>query len=159
MAHPGVRVEVRGPLGGWFVWSPNEAGPVQLIGGGSGVVPLMSMLRTHRAIGHRAPMRLLYSVRSPDALLFAGELTAGDRVGAADQVTVVYSRQAPSGDLRGPGRVDAADVATHVLAAEDRPMCFVCGPTPFVEAVNELLGRAGHDLHQIRAERFGTGRT
>jgi len=102
---------------------------------------------------------LLYSVRSPDALLFAGELAAGGRVGAADQAIVVYSRQAPSGDLRRPGRLDAADVANHVLAVEDRPMCFVCGPTPFVEAVNELLRRAGHDLRQIRAERFGTGRT
>jgi ferredoxin-NADP reductase len=158
-AQPGVRMEVRGPLGGWFVWSPGNGEPVQLIGGGSGVVPFMSMLRTHRTVGHRAPMRLLYSVRSPDALLFAGELPAGDRAAAEDQSTVVYSRQAPSGNLRGPGRIHAADVATHVLAVQDHPRCFVCGPTPFVEAVIELLLRAGHDPQQIRAERFGTGRT
>ena len=159
MAHPGVCMEVRGPLGGWFAWSPSETSPVQLIGGGSGVVPLMSMLRTHRTVGHQTPMRMLYSVRSPDALLFARELTAGHRAGAADQTTVVYSRHAPPGDARRPGRIDSTDVATHVLAVEDRPLCFVCGPTPFVEGVIGLLLRVGHDPQQIRAERFGAGRT
>jgi ferredoxin-NADP reductase len=159
VAKPGVQLEIRGPLGGWFVWSPAQQEPVQLIGGGSGVVPLMSMLRTHRAGRHTAPMRLLYSVRSPGALLYAPELVEYDGRGAADQATVVYSREAPAGDPRSPRRLEGADLAAHALAAAQDPQCYVCGPTPFVEAVIGLLLHAGHAPERIRAERFGAGRT
>ena len=160
MAEPGVALEVRGPLGGWFVWSPTEQQPVQLIGGGSGVVPLMSMLRTHRAVRHPSTMWLLYSARFPEAVLFSHELAAaGDPADGADRATLVYSRRSPAGEDRQPHRIDARDVAAHVLAPEDAPRCYVCGPTPFVEAVIALLLLAGHDPELIRAERFGAGRT
>lgn len=171
---PGVTVEIRGPLGGWFVWSMDQDEPVQLIGGGSGVVPLMSMLRTHRAIAHPSPMRLLYSVRAPQALLYAGDLNvapvepsitrsaqAPQRDGRrrADDVVIVYSRQAPPGHGRLPRRLSSSDIALYGLPADQSPTCYVCGPTPFVEAVNALLLNAGHQPEQIRAERFGAGRT
>lgn len=156
IAQPGVELEVRGPLGRWFVWSPATEGaePVQLIGGGSGVVPLMSMLRTHRTVASPTPMRLLCSVRSPAALLYAAEL---EEHGGA--VTVVYTRDAPAGHPRPPRRVDAADLSRHVLPAEVRPQCYVCGPTPFVEAVIQILLEQGHPSDRIRAERFGSGRS
>ena len=154
VAQPGVDLEVRGPLGRWFVWSPTSEEPVQLVGGGSGVVPLMSMLRTHRAVASTTPMRLLCSVRSPAALLYAAELAE-----LRDSVTVVYSRQAPAGHARAPARLDVADVLDHVIPPAQRPQCYVCGPTPFVEAAVELLVQQGHPTDRIRAERFGSGRS
>jgi ferredoxin-NADP reductase len=149
-ARPGASVEIRGPLGRWFVWRPEQEEPVQLIAGGSGVVPLMSMLRTHRNVSHPSPMRLLYSVRSPSSTLYAGEL--------GDDVTVLYTREAPTGSLREPHRLQEADVTAAAIPAVQRPQCFVCGPTPFVETAIELLVRLGHDPTLIRAERFGAGR-
>ena len=153
-AEPGVDLEVRGPLGRWFVWSPTSEEPVQLIGGGSGVVPLMSMLRTHRSVASAAPMRLLCSVRSPDALLYASELAE-----LRDSVAVAYTRQAPAGDGRAPARLASADLRDHVIPPGERPQCYVCGPTPFVEAVVGLLLEQGHPTDRIRAERFGSGRS
>ncbi len=163
MAHSGTLVEVRGPLGGWFVWTPEVTRPVQLVGGGSGVVPLMSMLRTHRSISHPCPMRLLYSVRDPAALLYPSELGEASRApaGAAPDdsgVTVLYSRRAPSDDPRGAGRIVGHDLAAHALPAATNPLCFVCGPTSFVETAIDLLQAAGHAADAIRAERFGQGR-
>ena len=154
IARPGVDLEVRGPLGRWFVWSPTSTEPVQLIGGGSGVVPLMSMLRTHRSVASGTPMRLLCSVRSPDALLYASELAE-----LRDSVAVVYTRQAPAGDRRAPARLGSADLMDHVIPPAERPQCYVCGPTPFVETVVELLLEHGHPTDRIRAERFGSGRS
>lgn len=154
MAQPGVVVEVRGPLGEWFVWRPGQMEPVQLIAGGTGLVPLMSMLRTHRAHRCSSEMRLLYSTRAPDSLLYAEEL-APQR---PDEVTVVYTRTGRSPDTRTAHRLDAMDVATHAIPAAQQPLCYVCGPTDFVEAAIGLLLQAGHDPRRIRAERFGAGR-
>lgn len=151
-------VEVRGPIGGWFVWRPEETGaaaapPLQLVAGGVGLVPLMAMLRTHRQAGSRTPVRLLYSVRDPASVLYGAELE-----GAGDVVTLAYTRSGPA-DVRSapraPGRVDAALVDAACWPADLRPACFVCGPTGFVESAADLLLAAGHDPARIRTERFG----
>lgn len=138
----GDEVEVLGPLGGWFVWRPDQPGPALLIGGGSGIAPLMAMVRAG------APFRLLYSVRTPDDVYFADELRGPD-------VTLLYTREGLDGGERAPHRIDAADLKAFGLPPEDQPTCYVCGPTPFVETVIGLLIDAGHDPARVRAERFG----
>jgi ferredoxin-NADP reductase len=148
----GDQLEVRGPIGGWFVWRPEDDVPVQLVGGGSGVVPLMSMVRTHAARSSGAPVRLLYSVRSPDAVLYAGELA---RPPGHVQVTYAYTRAVPEGWPDRPRRVDADLLAAATWPAGRRPRSYVCGPTGFVEAVADLLVAAGHDPRTVRTERFG----
>lgn len=147
----GDRVEVRGPLGRWFVWRPEQAEPVLLIAGGSGIAPLIAIRRAHAESGSIAPMRLIYSVRTPEDVYFSDELRT---LGGSD-VAVLYTRRAPADAQRPAGRIDAADLDTHGLPASVQPTCYVCGPTPFVEAVTELLVRAGHDPTRVRAERFG----
>lgn len=139
-------VEVLGPLGGWFVWRPEQPEPVLLIGGGSGVAPLMAMVRARPAAD--PPFRLLYSARTPADVYFAGELSGPETV-------VLYTREAPDGVERAPHRIDAADLKAYGLPADDAPTCYVCGPTPFVETVTGLLVGAGHDPGRVRAERFG----
>jgi len=151
-------LEVRGPLGGWFVWRPEQTENVQLLAGGSGLVPLMAMLRTRERAGAGTPMRLLYSVREPDAALYKDELpkllAEADSEGRAD-LTYAWTRVAPGGTARPPGRVDAALVAATTWPPELGPTCYVCGPTGFVELVADLLVAAGHDTKRIRTERFG----
>jgi ferredoxin-NADP reductase len=146
----GDPVEVRGPVGGWFVWRPSQVEKVQLIAGGSGIVPLMAMLRTHAQVGSSAPVRLLYSVRTPDAVFYGPELERW-----RDATTIAYTRVAPEGSARPAGRVDAGLVMDACWPALDLPTCYVCGPTGFVEAVSDLLTLAGHDSARIRTERFG----
>ena len=149
----GDTLEVRGPIGGWFVWRDTDTEAVQLIGGGSGVAPLMAILRARVASASVAPMRLLYSVRSPDAVYFRDEL---DHVAptAGIDVDVVYTRAAPEGWPRIPGRLVAADVENLVQDARVGSI-FICGPNAFVASVTDLLIAAGHDPASIRAERFG----
>jgi ferredoxin-NADP reductase len=133
---PGDQVEVRGPIGRYFVWPPAQAatgpsGAVQLIAGGSGIVPLMSIVRAHHAAGSGEPFRLLYSVRTPVDALYADELP-----GLVDdhfRLDWVYTRQAPTGANRPPGRVDAATIAELTLPPDGEPLVYVCGPTGFVE--------------------------
>jgi ferredoxin-NADP reductase len=151
----GDRLELRGPVGGWFVWRPGGAEPVLLIAGGSGVVPLMSMIRTRADQNGAAPFRLLYSVRDPRTLLYAGELRerAADRSGL--EVVYAYTREAPEGHDRPPGRVDAALIDTVSWPPGRQSLSYVCGPTGFVETTADLLVRAGHDPAGIRTERFG----
>ncbi|MEC5185088.1 ferredoxin-NADP reductase [Cryobacterium sp. MP_3.1] len=155
----GDQLEVRGPVGGWFVWDPADPSPVQLIAGGSGVVPLMAMLRAHAAAdpaspGAAAPFRLLYSVRAPDAVYYGAELDALARSPLTD-VTVVYTRQAPAGSGRPPRRLDAATLVESVLPAAGNPAVFVCGATAFVESVADWLVQAGHSPDRIKTERYG----
>jgi ferredoxin-NADP reductase len=150
----GDPVEVRGPVGGWLVWRPEPDGrPVQLIGGGSGVAPLMSMLRTRQAVGSRTPFRLLYGVTDPDRLYYGDELAriAADGV----QIDIRYSRRVPDGSRLAAGRIGRADLAELTLPPEDEPAVFICGPTGFVEAVSDTLVALGHPDHRIRTERFG----
>lgn len=142
---PGDMLELRGPLGGWFVWKPDIDRPVQLIAGGSGVVPLVAMLRAHAASGSTALMRLLYSVRTPDDRFFADELEK------LDNVTYAYTRSGPPDATIGRlTKERLADAALPVGAA-----VFVCGPTGFVEAVASWLVELGHDAGSIKTERFG----
>ena len=147
----GDELEVLGPLGGWFVWRPNQPEPALLVGGGSGVAPLMAMRRAHRQAGAHAPMHLVYSVRSPESVLFRAELLGPP----ATDVTVLYTRTAPAGHHRDPHRIGTADLGPAGMAPAAGPTCYVCGPTSFVETVIELLTTAGHDPARIRAERFG----
>ena len=144
----GDQLELRGPVGGWFVWRPEQTEPVQLVAGGSGVVPLMAMLRTHARSGSGTPMRLLYSARDPDAVLYRTEV---DGPG----VHLTYTRRVPHGSSRAPRRVDARLLAEVTWPPERGPTCYVCGPTGFVESVADLLVAAGHDETRVRTERFG----
>jgi ferredoxin-NADP reductase len=144
----GDPLEIRGPVGGWFVWRPEQPGPVQLVAGGSGIVPLMAMLRAGAT-----QARLLYSVRRPEAVIYATEL---DKLAARGDVdlTYAYTRSAPPGVSR-VGRISADLVSAATWPAGARPTTYVCGPTSFVEAAADLLVDAGHDPATIRTERFG----
>lgn len=149
----GDRLEIRGPIGGWFVWRPSQTERVQLIAGGSGLVPLMAMMRAHKTEGSAAPFRLLYSVRSPEFVLYARELQSIASDGL--EVTYAYTRVAPENWPTPPKRVDASVIASATWPPNHAPTCYVCGPTPFVEATAELLSAAGHEASRIRTERFG----
>jgi ferredoxin-NADP reductase len=150
---PGDQLEVRGPLGGWFVWRPSQVEPVQLIGGGSGIVPLVAMVRAHAASGSTARFRLLYSVRTPEDVFFKEELAR--LASPLFEITWVYTRQAPAGWPTAPGRVNHGILEASVFAASENPAVFVCGPTGFVESVADLLVGLGHPAASVKTERFG----
>lgn len=151
----GDPVEVRGPVGGWFVWRTDETAPVLLVAGGSGVVPLMAMIRARREAGSRAPFRLIYSVRTPNDVIYADELRRRARDDQGLDVALVYTREAPQ-EWRGePHRIGLADVNTHGWPPDLEPLCYVCGPTGFVETVADLLVGLGHQTRRVRTERFG----
>jgi ferredoxin-NADP reductase len=154
----GYPLELRGPVGGWFVWNPDGpvgTRPVLLVAGGSGVVPLMAMIRERAAAGSHAPFKLIYSIRDPGALLYAGELAQREQPGDGLEVTYVYTRTAPPGSGQPTGRLNATTLASAGWPPEESPAVFVCGPTGFVEAVADLLVRAGHGAGAIKTERFG----
>ncbi len=138
----GDELEIRGPIGGFFVW---EDGPALFVGGGSGLVPLMAMLRLARTTGRSDQVRLVASVRTPTDLYYADELPG-------PEVTVVHTRVAPPGSTRPPGRLAAADLAP--LARPDAT-AYVCGSTGFADAASTLLVDLGVPVEQIRVERFG----
>ncbi|WP_314647764.1 ferredoxin reductase [uncultured Microbacterium sp.] len=150
---PGDELEVRGPIGGYFVWTPAHAGPVQLIAGGSGIVPLLAIARAHAESPDAPAMRLLYSVRSPADAFYADELQ--ELIGDAFAVDWAYTRSAPPSSTRPVGRIDEETIAAATLPPSAHPTVYVCGPTPFVEAVADLLVSAGHPPERIRTERFG----
>ena len=151
----GDAVELRGPAGGWFVWRPSDPGPVLLVAGGSGVVPVMAMVRARRAAGSTAPFRLVYSVRSPQERYYSDELDLLETEGV--ELGMVYTRRAPDGWPRPPARIGAHDLGGLGWSPEREPSCFVCGPTGFVETVAALLVSLGHDPRRIKTERFGPG--
>ena len=143
---PGDEIEVRGPIGGWFVWRGDT--PALLVGGGSGVVPLMAMLRLARRTGRagRAGLvRLVVSVRSVADLYYADELPG-------PEATVVYSRQAPPGVERPPGRIGRSDLEAAVLPGATG---YVCGSSGFADAASRLVVELGVPVEQVRVERFG----
>jgi ferredoxin-NADP reductase len=201
-AEVGDPVEVRGPIGGWFVWPPTEfdpdsavhavlpepdgapaprRSPVQLIGGGSGIAPLVAMVRARAAgagaadvagvadaaavVGDAAasgaagappPMRLLCSVRTPADRWFEAELTAlAEESAGAVQVDWVFTREAPAGATRASGRLTRDELLDLVLPASEHPLVYVCGTNSFVETVAGWLVAAGHDPTRVRTERFG----
>jgi ferredoxin-NADP reductase len=140
----GDQIEVRGPFTSYFVWRGES--PVLLLGGGSGVVPLMCMLRHRRLTMPELSMRLVYSVRTPDDVIYAGEL--------GEETALTYTKQAPAGWSGHVGRIDAAMVAPLAAAAPDG-LAFVCGTNGFVESAVTALMAAAFPAGQIRTERFG----
>lgn len=150
---PGDKLELRGPVGGYFVWEPSQGGPVLLIAGGSGVVPLMAMIRARTAAGSSVDMRLLFSSRTWDDVIYRDELA---RL-ASNGLTIVHAltRGQPPTWTGYARRVDAAMLAEVGPDPNERPLVYVCGPTPFVEAVAGALVRLGHEAPRIKTERFG----
>ena len=146
----GDAVELRGPIGGYFVWGPEDGGPLLLVAGGSGVVPLMAMLRHRRAAGSDVPARLLYSSRTLEDVIYRAEL---EGIGA--EVVHTLTRGQPPGWTGYARRVDAEMLGEVAWPAEQDPRVFVCGPTPFVETVAGTLVELGHPPQQIKTERFG----
>jgi ferredoxin-NADP reductase len=155
IAEPGDAMEVRGPVGGYFTWQPTTPAPVLLIAGGSGIVPLMAMLRARAAAHSAVPFRLLYSVRDPDQVIYREELVRRARDDRGVDIGYVYTRRVPPGTTRPPGRLDGETLAALGLPPEFEPAVYVCGPTGFVEAVSTLLVEQGHRPANVRTERFG----
>ena len=149
------RLELRGPIGGWFVWRAEQNEPIQLIAGGSGIVPLMAMIRSRISAGATAPFRLLYSVREPGAVFYRDELQSLSNKDNPVTVTYAYTRATPKDWPRPPGRIDAALITSATWPSYLGPTCYVCGPTSFVETVSGFLGGLGNSPDKIRTERFG----
>jgi ferredoxin-NADP reductase len=151
---PGDEFELRGPIGGHFAWSVEDGGPLLLVAGGSGLVPLMSMLRHRANRGSDVDARLLLSARRWEDVIYRDELAAqGDGFGV--RLAITLTREQPPDWDGFARRVDADMLAAVGPAPADAPRVFVCGPTGFVESVADLLVAAGHDPAAIRAERFG----
>ena len=147
----GDQLELRGPIGGYFVWPERADAPVQLIAGGSGVVPFLAMLAHHRLGASTTPVRLLYSVRADAEVIGRPELAPRPDL----DVTLTYTRAAPPGWTGPTGRVNAELLAAHAVPVDRRPNVLVCGPTAFVEVVARGLLELGHDPSRIKTERYG----
>src|SRR5579862_4769375 len=144
----GDRLELRGPIGGWFVWRPEQIGPIQLIGGGSGIVPLMAMIRSRTSSGSSSPFRLLYSVREPASVYYREELrTLADR--GIVRITQAYTRVVPQDWPLPPERINADLIANATWPSTLSPTCYVFGPTSFVETASALLTVSGHSAQRI----------
>lgn len=154
-ARPGDQFAVRGPIGGYFVWTAADAAPLLLVAGGSGVVPLMSMVRHRAAVRSAVPATLLYSSRSFDDIIYRAEL---DGLAARrDGLTVVHTltRRQPDGWAGYARRIDRAMLAEVAFRADRHPTAYVCGPTSLVESAARLLADLGYARDAIRTERFG----
>jgi len=151
----GDPLEMRGPIGGWFVWRAQQTEPIQLVAGGSGIVPLMAMIRSRALAGSTAPFRLLYSVREPQAVFYREELQALSDQDHSLGLTYAYTRVAPKEWPRPAGRIDPALIANTTWPSKLVPTCYVCGPTSFVESTAGLLTAIGNNPDKIRTERFG----
>jgi ferredoxin-NADP reductase len=149
---PGDRIELRGPVGGYFVWEPAQGGPLLLVAGGSGVVPLMAMIRARAVAGSDMDARLLFSSHSWEEVIYRGEL---ERLGGGLTVVHTLTRSQPPGWAGYARRVDAEMLVEVGPSPSELPGVYVCGPTPFVEAVAEALVQLGHEPHRVRTERFG----
>ena len=151
----GDRLELRGPIGGYFTWEASQGGPLMLVAGGSGVVPLMAMVRHRFAVGSDVPVRLLLSSRTEADIIYREEL---DRLSAADptfRVVHTLTRDQPDGWTGYGRRIDREMLAEVGWPAEERPRLFVCGPTPLVESVAAALTGLGHEPARVKTERFG----
>jgi ferredoxin-NADP reductase len=148
----GDQLELRGPVGGYFVWSPNDGGPLLLVAGGSGIVPLRAMLRERQRSGSDVPVRLLYSSRSLDDVIYRAELEQ-----STGGVAIVHTltRVQPDDWAGYARRVDEALLGDVAWPAEEQPLAFVCGPTSFVETVADGLVALGYPPARIKTERFG----
>jgi ferredoxin-NADP reductase len=151
----GDKIELRGPIGGYFVWKAGDMRPLLMIGGGSGIVPLMAMIRHRWASRTKPPARLLYSSRTLEDVIYKDEL---DRLGAqGDGLAVAYAltRAQPRGWKGYARRIDREMVSEVAWPREPAPLVFICGPTSFVEAAAGLLVDVGYDPSWIKTERFG----
>jgi ferredoxin-NADP reductase len=148
----GDELELRGPIGRWFVWDTSDGGPLLLVAGGSGIVPLRAILRHHQRCGSDVPVRLLYSSRTLADIIYRGEL---DQLGESTRVTYTLTRHQPPGWTGYSGRVTAAMLAEIGWPADRQPLAFVCGPTSFVEAVAGNLVALGYPPARVKTERFG----
>ena len=154
-ARPGDRFELRGPIGGYFVWTVADGGPLMLVAGGSGIAPLMAMMRHRAAVNSRIPARLIYSSRTAEDIIYREEL---DRLAARrDGLEVVHTltRRQPPGWSGGKKRIDRDMLAGLGFPPQARPTIFICGPTSLVEQVARSLRELGHDAKMIKTERFG----
>jgi ferredoxin-NADP reductase len=151
----GDQFELRGPIGGYFVWQPGLGGPLLLVAGGSGVAPLMAMLRHRAATGSQAPARLLFSSRSLEDVIYRAELERLAAAGDGVAVTHTLTRAQPPGWDGYDRRIDAAMLKEVGWPPGERPLVYVCGPTRLVEAVADDLVALGHDPGLVRTERFG----
>lgn len=147
-------IEVRGPVGRWFTWDPSLTGPVQLIAGGSGVVPLMAMIRSHADSASAASFRLLYSARSPESVFYRDELEFYAKTGSSFELSYVFTRSAPESG-GAAGRLDAATLSDKIFPPAADPRVYICGSTGFVEAVAGWLLALGYPADTVRTERFG----
>jgi ferredoxin-NADP reductase len=175
IAEPGDQLELRGPIGGWFAWDPADPRPLLLLAGGSGVVPLMSMIRTHGKVNSQVPVRLIYSARTPADVIYAAEISERSRVSPLT-ATFLYTRASrsalagaavPQGTggaaeaaaARTPriyaGRLNRDIIAETAFLPQSNPATFICGPSGFVEAASDLLVNAGYAPGTIKTERFG----
>ncbi len=145
----GDGLEVRGPIGGYFVWDVADGGPLFLIAGGSGVVPLMAMLRHRARAGSQVPARLLYSARTWDRIIYR------DEIRGLAEVTFTITREAPAEWSGYRRRIDRAMLEEIGWSPAAMPQIYVCGPTPLVESAANLLVELGHDPARVRTERFG----
>jgi ferredoxin-NADP reductase len=151
---PGDELELRGPIGGYFVWEASLPGPLQLIAGGSGIVPLRAILRHWVAANRPVPVRVLYSARSLDDAIYRQELLGFAAYDEVD-VHIALTRGWPAGWLGHRGRIDRELVDAAAWPPQERPRTYVCGPTSFVETAADLLVQSGHRPDSIRTERFG----
>jgi ferredoxin-NADP reductase len=152
---PGDRFEVRGPIGGYFVWTSALDGPLFLIAGGSGIVPLMAMLRHRTRTGSNVAALLLYSSRTIEDIIYRSEI---ERLASAQNgISVVHTltRRQPSGWQGGSRRIDRTMLAELGAQTSEAPRIFICGSTPFVESAADILSELGHASDRIKTERFG----
>lgn len=152
---PGDRFELRGPIGGYFVWEPDDGGPLQLVAGGSGLVPLMAMTRAIVAAGAAIPARLLVSARSWDDLIYREELERLAKTQPGLEVAYTLTRSQPPGWNGYTRRVDKEMLSESAWKADEQPQVFICGPTGFVETAASTLIQLGHQPQSIKTERFG----
>jgi ferredoxin-NADP reductase len=151
----GDGLELRGPIGGWFTWEAKEGGPLLLVGAGSGIAPLMAMTRHRAAARSDVPTRLLYSSRSREDTIYVEELDHLAAEDAALEVIHTLTRSQPPGWTGYSRRIDREMLDAVAPSPQQRPLAFVCGPTPLVETVATVLVELGHDPARVKTERFG----
>jgi ferredoxin-NADP reductase len=151
----GDKLELRGPIGGYFVWEASLGGPLLLLGGGSGIVPLMAMIRHRLAAGSKVPTRLLYSSRSVDDVIYRAELERLQSLDATLEVIYTLTRTQPPGWMGYSRRIDNNLLREVAWPPEQRPLTYVCGPTQFVETAATGLLSLGYEAGHIKTERFG----
>jgi len=151
----GDKLELRGPIGGYFVWEARMGGPLLLVAGGSGIVPLMAMLRHHAAVGSTVATRLLYSSRSLEDVIYCDELDQLMKSSTMLEVVQTLTRTQPPGWTGHSRRIDTQMLREVAWSVDQRPLTFLCGPTPFVETAAASLVELGHEPGRIKTERFG----